>query len=76
MYEQPTAIISVLVICIINVCLSWAVNHYRYRHYLQSPATKMPENYSERGNYSMDKGQRDVAALDAKYTKELADAKS
>ena len=28
MYEQDTAIISALVICII-VCLSWAVNHYR-----------------------------------------------
>ena len=28
MYEQVTAIISALVICII-VCLSWAVNHYR-----------------------------------------------
>ena len=28
MYEQITAIISALAICII-VCLSWAVNHYR-----------------------------------------------
>ena len=25
--------------------VTWAVNHYReQRHYLQSPATKMPEN--------------------------------
>ena len=43
MYEQVTAIISALVICII-VCLSWAVNHYR-DNAVQSPARqKMPEN--------------------------------
>ena len=30
----------------------------------------------ERGNYDMQMRQRDVAALDAKYTKELADAKA
>ena len=40
-------------------------------------ATKMPENWSgERGNYWHAVRQRDVAALDAKYTKELADAKA
>ena len=39
----------------------------------------MPENWSwqERGNYwHADASARDVAALDAKYTKELADAKA
>ena len=41
-------------------------------------ATKMPETEAgERGNYwHADARQRDVAALDAKYTKELADAKA
>ena len=38
----------------------------------------MPENpeAGERGNYFDMMRQRDVAALDAKYTKELADAKA
>ena len=44
MYEQVTAIISALVICII-VCLSWAVNHYRDNAITyKASATKMPEN--------------------------------
>ena len=37
----------------------------------------MPESkFMERGNYRHAECQRDVAALDAKYTKELADAKA
>ena len=37
----------------------------------------MPENQAgERGTIDMQMRQRDVAALDAKYTKELADAKA
>ena len=79
MYERVTAIISALVICII-VCLSWAVNHYREAlHCLQSPARQKCQRTEagERGNYpDMQMRQRDVAALDAKYTKELADAKA
>ena len=41
-------------------------------------ATKMPENRSWRTRQLLDMQmrQRDVAALDAKYTKELADAKA
>ena len=41
-------------------------------------ATKMPENWSWRTRQitDMQMRQRDVAALDAKYTKELADAKA
>ena len=68
-----------LVICII-VCLSWAVNHYRdnaitYKAQRDKAARK--GKYSERGNVTdMQMRQRDVAALDAKYTKELADAKA
>ena len=52
MYEQSHRVISALVICII-VCLSWAVNHYRDNHYLQSPARQKCQRTEagERGNY-------------------------
>ena len=70
--SRVTAIISALVICII-VCLSWAVNHYRDNAYLQSaPELKL----ANAAITDMQMRQRDVAALDAKYTKELADAKA
>ena len=36
----------------------------------------MPKDDGERGNYWHADASRDVAALDAKYTKELADAKA
>ena len=54
------------------------INHYRDSHYLQSPATKMPENWklANAAITDMQMRQRDVAAPDAKYTKELADAKA
>ena len=66
---RVTAIISALVICII-VCLSWAVNHYRDNAITYK---------AQRGKYQelklanaaitdMQMRQRDVAALDAKYT--------
>ena len=75
--SRVTAIISALVICII-VCLSWAVNHYRDNAINTKPsATKMPENWPANAAITdMQMRQRDVAALDAKYTKELADAKA
>ena len=78
---EVTAIIPpVLVICII-VCPSWAVNHYRDNgHYLQSPARQKCQNWKLANAainlLDMQMRQRDVAALDAKYTKELADAKA
>ena len=54
-------------------------NHYRIkRHYLQSPARQKCQR-TEAANAAitdMQMRQRDVAALDAKYTKELADAKA
>ena len=78
MYEQVTAIISALVICII-VCLSWAVNHYRDNAITyKAQRDKNAENWKagEHDAGSMQMRQRDVAALDAKYTKELADAKA
>ena len=36
----------------------------------------LPDEAGERGSTDMQMRQRDVAALDAKYTKELADAKA
>ena len=68
MYEQITAIISALVICII-VCLSWAVNHYRdnaitYKAQRQKCQRTVSANAAIT---DMQMRQRDVAALDAKY---------
>ena len=78
MYDRVTAIISALVICII-VCLSWAANHYRdnaITYKAQRQKCQRTEA-GERGNYwHADASARDAAALDAKYTKELADAKA
>ncbi|WP_236263533.1 lysis protein [Escherichia coli] len=67
--SRVTAIISALIICII-VCLLWAVNHYRdnaitYKEQRDKAASTIAD---------MQKRQRDVAELDARYTKELADA--
>ena len=70
--SRVTAIISALVICII-VCLSWAVNHYRDNAitWLKSPARQKAENWklANAAITDMQMRQRDVAALDAKYTK-------
>ena len=76
--SRVTAIISALVICII-VCLSWAVNHYRdnaitYKAQRDKNARELKLAGNEITDMQM--RQRDVAALDAKYTKELADAKA
>ena len=76
--SRVTAIISALVICII-VCLSWAVNHYRDNAITakKPSATKMLRiQLANAAITDMQMRQRDVAALDAKYTKELADAKA
>ena len=76
--NRLTAIISALVICII-VCLSWAVNHYRdnaitYKAQRDKNAREL--KLANAAITDMQMRQRDVAALDAKYTKELADAKA
>ena len=73
--SRVTAIISALVICII-VCLSWAVNHCRDNARTLAQRDKNAGEAGERGNCQHADRQRDVAALDAKYTKELADAKA
>ncbi|HBH8780428.1 TPA: lysis protein [Escherichia coli] len=69
--SRVTAIISALVICII-VSLSWAVNHYRDN----AIAYKDQRDKATYIIADMQKRQRDADALDAKYTKELADAKA
>ena len=76
--SRVTAIISALVICII-VCLSWAVNHYRDNAITYKAQRDKNARESVLANAAitdMQMCQRDVAALDAKYTKELADAKA
>ena len=77
--SRVTAIISALVICII-VCLSWAVNRTVITPLPTKPsATKYLKGELKLANAAitdMQMRQRDVAALDAKYTKELADAKA
>ena len=75
--SRVTAIISALVICII-VCLSWAVNHYRDNAITYKAQRQKCQRTGWRTRQLLDTQmrQRDVAALDAKYTKELADAKA
>ena len=74
--SRVTAIISALVICII-VCLSWAVNHYRdnaiaYKEQRDKKVSELKQATATIAD--MQQRQRDVAELDARYTKELADA--
>lgn len=75
--SRLTAIISAVVICLI-VCLGWLANHYH------DNATEFKRQRDEKVKAlnlanatitDMQTRQRDVAALDAKYTGELADAK-
>ncbi|END1923602.1 lysis protein [Escherichia coli] len=74
--SRVTAIISALVICII-VCLSWAVNHYRdnaiaYKEQRDKKVSELKQATATIAD--MQQRQRDVVELDARYTKELADA--
>lgn len=75
--SRLTAIIIAVVICLV-VCLGWLANHY------YDNATKFKEQRDKATEAlslanatitDMQTRQRDVAALDAKYTGELADAK-
>ena len=75
--SRLTAIISALVICII-VCLSWAANYYRDNAMTYKEQRDKNTRELKLANATikdMQIRQRDVAALDAKYTKDLADAK-
>lgn len=76
--SRLSAIIAAVVICAL-VCLGWAVNHYRdnaitYKDQRDKVTEKL--SLANATITDMTTRQRDVAALDAKYTKELADAKS
>ncbi|HHT7529173.1 TPA: lysis protein [Raoultella planticola] len=76
--SRLTAIISAVVICLI-VCLGWLANYY---HDSATQFKEQRDKATEKLSLAnatitdMQTRQRDVAALDAKYTKELADAKS
>ena len=75
--SRLTAIIIAVVVCII-VSLSWAVNHYRdnaTEYKKQRDEKTQALNLANATIKDMQTRQRDVAALDAKYTKDLADAK-
>ena len=70
--ESPR--LSALFICII-VCLSWAINHYRdnaiaYKAQRDKNAREL--KLANAAITDMQMRQRDVAALDAKYTKGLS----
>lgn len=75
--SRLTAIIIAVVVCII-MSLGWAVNHYRENaaEYKEQRDEKTQAlNLANATITDMVTRQRDVAALDAKYTQELADAK-
>ena len=76
--SRVTAIISALVICII-VCLSWPLTVIVITPLPTKPSATKNARELKLANAAitdMQMRQRDVAALDAKYTKELADAKA
>ncbi|HBL5970242.1 TPA: lysis protein [Enterobacter hormaechei] len=75
--SRLTAIICAVAICLL-VSMAWAINHYRdnaitYKDQ-RDKATKSLRLANDTIK-DMQTRQRDVAALDAKYTGELADAK-
>ena len=76
--SRSTAIICAVVICLL-VSMAWAINHYRdnainYKEQRDKATEKL--SLANAIIKDMQTRQRDVAALDTKYTKELADAKS
>ncbi|HBC2535513.1 TPA: lysis protein [Enterobacter cloacae] len=75
--NRLTAIICAVVICLL-VSMAWAINHYRdnaitYKEQRDKATEKL--SLANATIKDMQVRQRDVAALDAKYTGELADAK-
>ena len=76
--SRLTAIISAIAICLI-VSLGWLASHY---HDNATEYKRQRDKVTEQLSLAKDTiadmqvRQRDVAALDAKYTKELADAKA
>lgn len=75
--SRLTSIICAVVICLL-VSMAWAINHYRgnaitYKDQRDKATEKLI--LANATIKDMQVRQRDVAALDAKYTKELSDAK-
>ncbi|HDU3540185.1 TPA: lysis protein [Klebsiella variicola] len=76
--SRLTAIISAVVICLI-VSLGWLANRYHTNatEFKRQRDEKVKAlNLANETITDMTTRQRDVASLDAKYTKELADAKA
>ncbi|HDZ9708919.1 TPA: lysis protein [Klebsiella pneumoniae] len=76
--SRLAAIISAVVICLI-VSLGWLARHYHDNatEFKRQRDEKVKAlNLANETITDMTTRQRDVAALDAKYTKELADAKA
>ncbi|MCU6229402.1 lysis protein [Enterobacter cloacae] len=76
--SRLTAMICAVVICLL-VSMTWSINHYRsnaitYKEQRDKATEKL--SLANATIKDMQTRQRDVAALDAKYTKELANAKS
>lgn len=75
--SRLTAIICAVVICLL-VSMAWAINHYRDNAITYKDQRDKATKNLRLANATikdMQTRQRDVAALDAKYTKDLADAK-
>ncbi|HFF8547260.1 TPA: lysis protein [Kluyvera cryocrescens] len=75
--SRLTAIIIAVVACII-LSLGWAANHYRDNAITYKDQRDKATEKLRLANATIDDmqvRQRDVAALDEKYTKDLADAK-
>lgn len=75
--SRLTAVICAVVICVL-VSMAWAINHYRgnaitYKDQRDKAIEKL--SLANATITDMTTRQRDVAALDAKYTQDLADAK-
>lgn len=76
--SRLTAIICAVVICLL-VSMAWAINHYRDNAITYKDQRDKATKSLRLANATikdMQTRQRDVAALDAKYTQELADAKA
>ena len=76
--SRLTAIICAVAICLL-VSMAWAINHYRDNAITYKDQRDKAKEKLSQANATitdMQQRQRDVAALDEKYTKELANAKA
>ncbi|HGI9867205.1 TPA: lysis protein [Salmonella enterica subsp. enterica serovar Montevideo] len=73
------ALTAIILLLIVTAALAWTTDHYhgnavKYKEQRDTVTHKLA--LANATITDMTKRQRDVAALDAKYTKELADAKA